>query len=341
MLKKFLFIFYLCLTSVGANALPDCDKPESDCVPAPGCEWKGGALGCKSCSENNYYQATTDPTTGTVTAAECKACPEAYPYSDAGSTNGISDCYKPCETIPIYGGKRVPLSDKADYNTQCAYTIQCDNDGGDCDMGFHPDGDNCVPNVQECNGGNGFQFYNNGTFSICYVSSSSCGSNETLIGREYSCNGTPYGECMTNVVPCTIKLNTTTCNGDGTISGNATLNNGTYNLSACECNRTNATITNGKAGQKCFYNTTNNTFDLNCENTVTSCDSGYCSTDGHSCITIPDNYYKNGAKNCEHCPDGSYRSGNETTCYWNSSTVFTDSTGNRFTIPTSGKIYVK
>ncbi len=337
MLKRVLFIFYLCLMNIGANAVPNCPTADgttqTECEQVVGCEWKL-LSGCSYCGTNKYYDSSS---------TTCKSCPSGHPNSVAGSIGGISDCYKPCETITITGGKRVPSSDKAYYNTQCAYTIQCDNDGGDCDMGFHPDGDNCVPNVQECNGGNGFQFYNDGTFSTCYVSSSSCGSNETLIGRGYSCNGTPYGECMTNGVPCTSKLNTTTCNGDGTISGNATLNNdGTYNLSACECNR-NATITNGQAGERCLFNTTTNDFSRDCTYNITSCNSGYCLQNGE-CKTIPDNYYKNNTNNkdCVQCPAGSFRSGSETDCTWDSRTKFYyGNGGGYFTIPASGKITAK
>jgi len=335
MLKHVLFIFCMCLISIGANAMPNCPTADgttqTDCEQITGCVWTI-ASGCAACTENNYYDSSSKT---------CKSCPSGYPNSAVGSVNGISDCYKPCETETITGGKRVPSSDKAYHNTQCTYTTQCDNDGGDCDLGFHPNGDNCVSNVTSCDN-NGFKFYNGTGFSDCFVSSSSCGSGEQLVGRGHTCNNIPYGVCKTSAFSCSTApgLNTSACNG-GTISGDATLNGETYNLSQCTCEKESVPVSNGNAGEKCFYNASSNIFNIDCVQTaLNSCNDGYCSTDGRNCIPIPENYYKNGARDCVQCPNGSYRSGSETTCTWDSRTEFSDSIG-RFTIPASGKIIAK
>ena len=340
MLKKLTFVCYficICIAHFSAVAVncPSTVADASECLGVVGCVYLELLDRCEPCTEGAYYDSSSKT---------CKSCPSEYPNSAAGSVNGKSDCYKPCETIPVTGGHRVPSSDKAYYNTQCTYTTQCNTTGAtNCsNMGFHPDGDNCVPDVRECGGGNGFQFYaNNGTFTQCYVSSCT-NTNESLIPQgDYVCNGAPYGVCMTNAIPCnttTPGLNASACSG--TISGNATLNGGTYNLSQCACEKTSVSISNGNAGEKCFYNGTSNRFDIGCTYTVISCNDGYCSTDGQSCVTVPENKYKSGEKDCVQCPAGSYRSGSETKCYWNNQTLFTDKNGS-FTIPASGKIIAK
>lgn len=330
MIKKIIRLF--CIIGAiciywNAIALPDCDKSETECLNTPGCRWSADS--CNYCSGNDYYDGATKT---------CKNCPTSHPNSAVGSVNGISDCYKPCETETINGGKRVPSSDKAYHNTQCTYTTQCDNDGGDCNLGFHPNGDNCVSNVTSCDN-NGFKFYNETGFSNCFVPASSCGSNETLIGRGYACNSATYGECMTNAIPCNTApgLTTSACSG-GTITGNATLNGGTYNLSQCACEKTSVPITNGNAGEKCFYNASTNRFEVNCTNSVNSCDAGYCSTNGQSCVAVSPNYFSGvGDKDCYACPAGAKSAAGSTSisaCHYDTSTRFTDSMV-EFTIPAS------
>lgn len=265
MLKKFLFIFYLCLTSFGANALPDCNKPESECVPAPGCEWKGETIGCSACDDNYYYEATTDANTGVVTA-ECKACPSGYPNSDAGSTNGISDCYKTCT---VTNPQSVLVSDRAYYNNICETTL-----------------------------------------------------------RSIDCTNGPG---LTSVCP------------GGTITGTApySTSNNSYDFSFCKCEKNKTGFSNGTATETCSFNANGTeVLTTGCTTTIKNCNDGYCSANGQSCITIPENYYKNGI-NCVQCPAGSYRSGNETTCSWDNRTTFTDGNGRIFTIPASGKIIAK
>ena len=339
MLQKIIYFFCLiclCIPHFDANALTCPETNDKDiCEATFGCFLS--AIGCKECSPGTYFDSSSKT---------CKSCPSGHPNSVAGSIGGISDCYKLCETKTIQGGKRVPSSDKAYYNTQCAYTTQCENWGAatNCsNMGFHPYDETCVPNVESCSS-NSFKFYNGTGFSECYVSSSSCGTNERLVQQEnYSCNGTPYGICMTNSVRCDSApgLNTSACNG--TVSGDAQLSGGTYDFSSCKCKKgqpeSNDTNT-GYVVKTCSFSSNGSSVSTNCTNELTSCNDGYCSRDNSTCVSIPDNYYKDGVKDCKSCPSGSYRSGSETTCYWDSRTRFSDGNGS-FTIPASGKIIAK
>ena len=337
MLKRFLFIFCLCLINIGANAVPNCpttnETTQTECEQVAGCEWTL-LYGCRHCSENKYYDGATKT---------CKNCPTSHPNSAVGSTNGISDCYKTCESETITGGSRVPSSDKAYHNTQCTYTITCNTTGAEnCStMGYHRDGNQCVPDVQSC-GNNGYKFYINNTWSDCYVSS--CPDGQTLVQKQ-SCGTTGYGECLTNAIPCNnaTGLNKSAC--AGTITGTAPLLNGTtYDISQCACEKTSTQISNGTAGEKCFYNGTSNKFDTGCTYTVNACNAGYCSTDSQSCVTVPANHFSAADdKTCHKCPNGATSAAGstaKTACHYTSTTTFADSVGN-FTLPASGNIEIK
>lgn len=333
MLKKIVFLSFTILALCGNAHAGTCTADTNNCSPGEWCEITTNndntkSYACAACENlpSGDAQYITGPGTDATHCPWQMTCPNK---SDFANGTWAPDS----ATITYNGTGTVPA---------CTYDLKkitCYNDGGDCNLGFHPNGDNCVSNVRTCDN-NGLQFHiGNTDFTICYVSSSSCGSNETLIGRGYACNDATYGECMTNAIPCNTApgLTASACSG-GTITGNATLNGGTYNLSQCACEKTSVPITNGNAGEKCFYNASTNRFEVNCTNSVNSCDAGYCSTNGQSCVAVSQNYFSGaGDKDCHACPAGAKSAAGSTSisaCHYDTSTTFTDSMGS-FTIPAS------
>jgi hypothetical protein len=349
-MKKIIYIIFPLIVYAFAYAgvahaasCPASPADETACEVVEGCVYSSvaGEPVCNECPEDFYYDSTTDPNTGAITAASCKPCPNSHPKSAAGTTTGKAACYKTCETINITGGKKLPNADKAYYNNDCSYTIQCDTTGNEtCSkLGYHLNtaGNACVSDVSSCGNG-GLRFYGDNT---CYYNT--CGSSYTLNPKK-QCNSdvNEYGTCELNLISCSSRLSASLCKNEtndanGRIEGNASLvvPGFSYNYENCTCTK-QASIENGTGTKKCYFNSSGTAAATNCQTTLATCNIGYCNTSGLQCATVPAGQYSIGtSKECLSCTPGATSaagSRSRSACHYTNQTTFKDTAGT-FTLP--------
>jgi len=129
------------------------------------------------------------------------------------------------------------------------------------------------------------------------------------------------------------------CSEPGSVEGTAKWDDtsGTYDYATCTCKRS-VNISNGTKQEKCSFTANGTEIDTDaCTQTNISCNSGYCTKDGKTCITPPAGMFGPiEDSKCGTCPAGSTSdpSDNEsiTNCYYTYDTKFKDLTGT-FTLP--------
>lgn len=329
-MRKKLSIFYIicaCFIHAAVYALPACqDLPQSECENLVGCEYD--LSGCHSCNANHYYDAASKT---------CKPCNDGY-TSSAGSENGQSDCKKRCENKPDFANGIWPADDSVvSQLTACTWTntsnITCNDENNVCD-GYHREENTCVANKQSCGNG-GAKFYINGTWSECYARA--CNNGQT-VSPVHTCGDTVYGICVSNTKQCNTNPTIAVACNNGSLSGNATLNqdNITYNYSSCVCTKTGQIIDHGTVTTTIHFDADGN--QTTSSNEVTSCDAGYYTSNGTECVEVGNGYYSAAGKKCKNeCP---YKSTTNTTtassyksCLFKSGTQITDAKGS-YTLPT-------
>jgi len=237
-----------------------------------------------------------------------------YTHSDVDDdpAKGTGVCYKICEEIEITNGKWAPEADKAYYNNECEYKLECDGLEYYCN-GFHPDENNpddqnksCISNEQGCydETGDGFKYWvlnetGTGEYSKCYITTCKEGYHLKESGQ-YICEK-PYGECVSNTAECASLLK----NCDGTITGDAEWNGTGWNYDNCRCN---GPIKNGTGSSSCPWDSDKGDWSTDCETDVTACHVGYCEhkdSPGSCAAARPGWYHDNDTDaECQPCPAG-------------------------------------
>ena len=337
MLKHFYFIpAFVCayLVQFSAFAVPDCPKgegvTEAQCKQTAGCMWSD-TLRCNYCAENSYFD-TTEQT--------CKACPaDTYPNSEKGSTNGDTDCYRGCQATDISSGSTgvasvsgfiyKPSGDAAEDKSQCE-VVSCETSGGTCNMGYYKDGNSCKEKATIT--GTNLTIYGDTT---TYVAGTTCTDANHTFDQKHTCGTTEYGICRKNTIPCKGHVQSSVCT-DGIVTGDAELSGSSYNFTSCICKKS-ASIEKGSVSENCHFNSNGTNLTTDCTTTVSTCDIGYCSSDGSTCVGVPEGYYSIGTSpDCKSCPAGATSETGNTTgknaCHYTAATQFRDNAGT-FSLP--------
>ena len=178
----------------------------------------------------------------------------------------------------------------------------------------------------------------------------SCPAGKTSAAVTVTYDGVGYApatipQCVKESKPCNTVSSLTgsgLCTGPG-VNGDASYRDGEYDYSTCTCTKLTS-ISNGAKTVICHYNAAGDALDSDtCQSTVERCDAGYCNKSGtDTCGLVEAGYYSGASdKECHECPlaatsdQGATEPGE---CYWNSDTVFTDSTGKTFKLPANGKM---
>lgn len=299
----------------------------------PGC----GVDNPDGCSENDYCTVAGGPDPqpycqdcGTL---KVEGIEYAWPYSAAGGGQGkgAEVCYQDCNNEnsdffpdPVEHGTWVAIDNRAYYQKQCQYELQCENPKDQCD-GFHAVSDDgggtwqCKKNAEErlLDGPGTCPWY-----LVTYDSTSGEWSSQGVVGCHSSCktvhfepNGNmkcsqPVGACVSNEAKCVDRLEN--CGGtSGTIDGEAHWNSdsGGWDYSDCTCTTTDAVVENGTGRKICGWSEgekDSTVWRSDCDVEVSECDSGYCvqGADRSKCVPAPLGYYGDGYKpECQACPD--------------------------------------
>lgn len=288
--------------------------------------------------DEGWYCAQVGPV---ATAWQCQRCNDspvsnsnyAWPYSDkgGGQEEGAKVCYQKCDDTysdffpdPVEHGRWEAIDNRAYYQKQCQYKLQCDKPEDQC-YGFHAVSDDgggtwqCKKNAEErlLDGPSTCEWY-----LVTYDSTSGEWSSQGVVGCHSSCktvhfepNGNmkcsqPVGACVSNEAKCVDRLEN--CGGtSGTIDGEAHWNSdsGGWDYSDCTCTTTDAVVENGTGRKICGWSEgekDSTVWSSDCVVEVAKCNVGHCvqGADRSKCVPAPLGYYGAGdTVVCQACPD--------------------------------------
>lgn len=269
----------------------------TSCKALAGCEFINNT--CTPCQGGEYKEANSDL---------CEPCPNGYDNTQV--TNGVGatkmgQCYKFCTRTEQDGTIKTPERSTEYYPNACAYTISCVTGNDLCnsyamddpsDAMDDPSDNKCYPvwtegtNCPQGNKSTGIEIYHatdDITISYCTNKTQCNPGYHFEENNKYYCSIAKLGHCVSNKQLCA-KL-AVTC--DGTISGNATWNGDTYDLSKCTCTTKTGTD-HGELQTTCSHSATSNQW-INCESTITKCIAGYWASPDKKddCSEVGKGYY--------------------------------------------------
>ena len=282
---------------------------QTSCDALAGCEFINNT--CTPCQNGEYKEANSDL---------CEPCPNGYDYSQI--TNGVGAtkrelCYKFCPERTENGTIYRPGALTAFYPNNCSYTIFCVTSDDLCNSYALdlPSDNTCYPvwtegtNCTQGNKSTGIEIYHatDGiTINYC-TSKTKCNPGYHFEeNNKYYCSIAKLGQCVSDQKLCA-DIDKLTNNCGGTISGEATWNGDTYDLSKCTCTTTKETEF-GLLQTTCSHSATSNQW-TNCKKEMIHCNAGYWAGDNPNpddCVAVGYGYYsENADRNRKNCPAGS------------------------------------
>lgn len=274
-----------------------------NCYCPGGQKANSGNTGCEACASGTWSSDTMN---------DCDNCPSGYTASDNGR-DAQADCYKNCPDTTITNGtwESSNAGDKAYYNNNCDYTLSC-NSGytPNCNTtgstptcatstADTPSGYTCINSI-DCTS----EISNAASATKTWTGSAwgTCTLNNCI--TDYHIDS---GTCVSNTRPCIGNMPALAPNDAS--GGEQTWNTSTSNwdYSACYYS-TSYTPANGSNGENnCFFNSSDNTYSLNCAYEVSDCNAGYYWNGietNPDCAAVGDGYYKSGTTGYERskCP---------------------------------------